>query len=243
MIGSYPALTAVDVVGTTAYCTGKFGFVILDVSNSSQPVLLSQIPAISYSVASVDITVKGNYAYVAVYDGMLIVDVSHKANPRLLSKYEARGGWVDGCWRVTVSASTAYLSCSKGLRIVDVTSASAPRFLATCESLGDVQDAAVAGNTLYVADVGLWIYDLSNAPTLLPVNPLTPIDGTSAVHKKSDAVIIVVVVVGSVLVVAAGVGLYCYTRGRRSFSPQVADPADTEDSLSMGYESSTASLI
>eukprot|EP01059_Diplonema_ambulator_P003478 TRINITY_DN1316_c0_g1_i1.p2 TRINITY_DN1316_c0_g1~~TRINITY_DN1316_c0_g1_i1.p2 ORF type:complete len:152 (+),score=10.26 TRINITY_DN1316_c0_g1_i1:229-684(+) len=122
-----------------------------------------------------------------------------RQTPKLLSTYTADG--LDGteyCSRVTVWGSTAYLSCGS-LRMVDVASAVAPRLVATCQGSGHVSGFDVAG-TLFVADVGLWIY--GNLTTV----PDTGVPVTAVVG------VIVVVVVGSVLVVALCIGLYCYNR-------------------------------
>eukprot|EP01059_Diplonema_ambulator_P031821 TRINITY_DN596_c0_g2_i3.p1 TRINITY_DN596_c0_g2~~TRINITY_DN596_c0_g2_i3.p1 ORF type:complete len:839 (+),score=119.52 TRINITY_DN596_c0_g2_i3:51-2567(+) len=159
---------ALDVVGTTAYCAcGSVGTMILDVSNSSQPVVLGKIPAIRGDHRGV--TVKGDFAYIVTYAlaGMLTVDVSDKANPKLLSTYVTPG--VSGCYRVTVSGSTAYLSCVY-LEIVDVTSAVAPRHITTYQTISYVPETPtyVAGDTLYVANLGLWIYDVTPPRTAVP---------------------------------------------------------------------------
>ena len=70
---------AVGVAGSTAYIGNGGYFQILDITDLSNPILLSKIvlPSLVY-----DIAISGNYAYVANGDdGLRIIDVSDPAAP------------------------------------------------------------------------------------------------------------------------------------------------------------------
>ena len=88
------AVRAVDIVGSYAYIGQGQDFLILDISNSSSPVLVSKIT--TEDIIS-EVKVSGNYAYLADgKNGLLIFDISNSSSPVLKGNYDnATGAYLD----------------------------------------------------------------------------------------------------------------------------------------------------
>lgn len=107
------------------------------------------------------VTVSGKHAYVAGgLDGLFVVDISNPANPIVVG-HAYDGGTAYG---VAVSGKCAFLANDyDGLRIYDVSNPAAPKSIAcTNDILARARSVAVVGNTAYLANGALFIYDISD---------------------------------------------------------------------------------
>lgn len=94
----------VQVVGDYAYCAFVNGFVILDVSDPTNPVFLSKV---YLQGAGNGIFVQNNYVYLADGDaGLVIIDVDDPAHPDSVGGYNTPGS---ACG-VFVQDSLAYVA-------------------------------------------------------------------------------------------------------------------------------------
>jgi len=79
----------VFVEGSYAYICASCAFVILDVSEPTQPVKSGHL--VLPDIAN-DVYISGNYAYVADgYSGLRIIDISDKQNPSEVGYYDTPG--------------------------------------------------------------------------------------------------------------------------------------------------------
>ncbi len=149
---------------------------IINVSNMSNPLLLSTYPGGSTSVGGIGIAISGTVLFLGSYlKGLQIIDVSNLTNPRLLSTYPAGtgGGYAQG---IAISDDTVFVADgSAGLQIIDVSNLTNPRLLSTYPAgAGYANGVAVSSKTVFLADnSGLQIIDVSNLtnPRLLGTYP------------------------------------------------------------------------
>jgi len=114
----------VAVSGDHAYFSGGSGLRIIDVSNPSAPIFISN----SNDESANGVAVAGNYAYLnAEYDGLRIYDVSNPASPVLVANASDYGGGTFS-GGVAVSGSYAYVANGDdGLRIYSLGVPSPPQ--------------------------------------------------------------------------------------------------------------------
>src|SRR5665648_668397 len=157
---------ATAVSGNYEYMGQGQDLVVLDISNTSQPLELGSIRT---GDGVLDITISGNYAYVADYDnGLVIIDISNPAAPTLTGSVDTAGD----AYGVAVSGSYAYVAdTDNGLVIIDIGNPAAPTLAGSVNSIGIAESVAVSGSYTYVAggSNGLFIIDISNqvVPTLV----------------------------------------------------------------------------
>ena len=150
----------VAIMGSHAYVAGgPRGLRIVDVSNSSAPVVVGTIDTPG---PANDVAVAGNYCYLA--DGDLkVIDISNAQSPQIVGSVVPPNALLG----VAVSGSYVYLACSvAGVRVVDVSNPAMPTLVGAA-AVGEASDVAIAGNFLYVATgLGLTVLSLTN-----PVSP------------------------------------------------------------------------
>jgi|GEM_PF-6629043 len=145
------------------------GLVVVDVSNSSLPVLAGRCDV---NGSADNIAVEGDYAYVTDENkGLRIIDVSHPSLPVLVGNYDT-GGTARG---LVVSQNHAYVADgSNGLVVIDVSDPTSPILAGNFSQPGfRAFDVAVENNYAYVAsDSGLFTFDVNNpeSPALTGTN-------------------------------------------------------------------------
>lgn len=157
----------VFVSGIYAYLAfGEAGLQIIDISNPSNPVLVSTC---NTTGPLRDVFVFGNYAYAATSEsGLEIIDVSDVANPFITSSYNT-GGYTYG---VYYSENVIYLADgSNGLTIINVSDPLNPVFQSSYRMPVNANDndVVVSGIYSYYANNsgGLQILNISNP--LMPI--------------------------------------------------------------------------
>ncbi len=154
----------VQVVGNLAYLANRTGLEILDVSDSSAPILVAGCgsPGQAYGV-----DVVGTFAYLADGpSGLSVIDISNPADPRLVGRVDTP----DFSRNVTVVGGYAYVADRhSGLRIVDVADPASPHEVGHFDTPSYAESVAVAGTVAYVADGegGLRVISVSD-----PSNPM-----------------------------------------------------------------------
>jgi len=164
--GSYNGLTngqGLFVQGNYAYVAdSQAGFFILNISNPSNPTLVSN----GYSGYTIDVHVHGQYAYVAVWKGLRIYDVSNPANPGLKGTYVTSGYTSSVC--ADVDSNYAFLSDdSEGLMVLDVSDPSNPSLLGSYKTPWVVSDLYIGSPYVYAADGSsgkLFVFNISQIP-------------------------------------------------------------------------------
>ncbi|GEM_PF-4089465 len=158
---------AVQVQGKYAYVGLDKELLIMDISNPTSPLTVSQTPIPANPIIE-DIQVVGNIAYIATgWNGLRLMDISQPANPRELSFVAIN----DYAYRVVISGTRAYLADGdKGLRIFDIATAQSPQQLGEYDTHGTAKDLVLVGNQAYIADGdrGVQVIDVTDPthPTL-----------------------------------------------------------------------------
>lgn len=155
-------IRAVDIVGNYAYIGQGPDFLILDISNSSSPVLVSKITT-EDNIS--EVKVSGNYAYLADgKNGLLIFDISDPSSPVLKGNYNNATGACD------ISGNYVYVAAGdKGLLILDINNTSSPILKGRYDTKGSydtggyARRVSVSGNYAYIANVdNFLIFDISD---------------------------------------------------------------------------------
>ena len=152
--------STMDVVvsGDYAYLTDDDGFLIVDISDKTDPQLVG-----SYDTDDEPrgIAIDGDYAYVADREGGLVVlSIDEKANPQRIGSCAT----VDA-WELQVSGSYVFVADSdNGLVIVDISDKTDPKQIGHHDTLKNCRDIALAGDYAYLAasEEGLIIVDISD---------------------------------------------------------------------------------
>jgi hypothetical protein len=136
---------------------GTAGLRIIDVTNSSNPVLLGTavLGGDSRSVVA-----SGNYAYVAARDsGVFVVDVTTPSNPvkiKTIKTLSARG--------ITIAGTKVYVAASdSGMVVIDITNPANASVVAYTGKSVYGENVAVNGNTAGMTDYSqITFYDITN---------------------------------------------------------------------------------
>jgi hypothetical protein len=223
---SSDSVSKCQVWGGRLFAATSEGLQVLDISNRTNPTLLStygglgwiQDPATSLWYGSpgwtYGVTVVDGYAYVADYDGGLqILDVADPSSPLAASYHSPsdkdyaknRVGWYRMSGQaqdVEVVGNYAFVAAGEaGLQIVDLTK-SAPPVPWIPAGTGKACNVDVAGGIAYVADGsgGLHVIDVSN-----PDHPsLLGIYDKALTHNQALRDVQDVAVVGTIAYVADG---------------------------------------
>ena len=173
LLGQYGGSAfAVAVQGDNAFLGQGPRFVVLDISEADQPVLLGQselLPGVVQGIA-----LRDDLAYVVyAYGGMAVFDVSSPQTPRLLSSLKNAG-----CNGITLEGSQALLACNPaGFLVVDISDPDHLAILGESEQKGAMVSIANRGDTSYVVDwtqQGLAIFDHSNPAAPRQVSLFNP---------------------------------------------------------------------
>jgi hypothetical protein len=147
----------VFVSGNYAYVAERYpgGFTILDISDPTNPIVLSHID----TDEAYDVYVQDNYAYVAMWGaGLAIIDVTDPTQPSELT-YVDLGGNTRG---VFVDGEHAFVGAG-ALAVVDISDPMNPGGPFHIDVSGYLYDVYVSGNYAFVAagESGLAIVDIS----------------------------------------------------------------------------------
>lgn len=159
MSGSFYALA---VAGNYAYL-GNYsgaGFVVVDVSNPSDPVLAGQSSACGGHVLAV--AVVGTLAYLGTTEsGLCIMDVTNPALPVRIGAFDPGG---TEFWSIAVEGSYAYAGDDATIYIVSVADPAQPVEVATFTGSGAVNDIVTTPGFVFFTDAtGLNVVDVSDA--------------------------------------------------------------------------------
>jgi len=149
-------ISAVDIVGNYAYIGQGPDFLILNIGNSSSPILVSKIT--TEDIIS-EVKVSGNYAYLDDgKNGLLIFDISNSSSPVLKGNYDNATGAYD------ILGNYVYVAAGyNGLLILDINNTSSPVLKGSYDTEGYAGGISVLGNYAYIADMdNLLIFDISN---------------------------------------------------------------------------------
>jgi PGF-pre-PGF domain-containing protein len=163
-------IRAMDIVGNCAYIGQGQNFLILNISNSSSPALVSNIT--TEDIIS-EVKVSGNYAYIDDgKNGLLIFDISNSSSPVLLGNYNNASDAYDISNNYVSHALDAYdisgnyLYVAAGLNdfsIFDISNPSSPFLKGSYDTVGYVTGVSVLGNYAYITNWdNLSIFDISN---------------------------------------------------------------------------------
>lgn len=155
-----------DVVGNLAYCAFVNGLVILDVADPVNPTHVSTTPLAGQGLS---ISINGSHAYVASgLAGLHVLDISDPAVPLLVATLPMEGS----ARRLRIQDSLAFVATIAKLYIVNISDPAHPQILADVDAENADVDAEygitsldVDENLLYVADVVLKIFEISDPAT------------------------------------------------------------------------------
>ena len=159
------------------------GMYIFDVSNPSDPCLLSHFGDLEYAW---DLWIQGNHAYIADFPvGLVVLDISDLSKPVRVAELT----WHEGetvSEVITGEGNYAYVAAgSQGLYIIDISNPTQPKIAFHIDPgfLGRSEGVIVQGNVLYVSthneinylNNGLYVYDIEypDQTELLSIVPVT----------------------------------------------------------------------
>ncbi|MHA1396832.1 MAG: hypothetical protein ACTSSF_03915 [Candidatus Heimdallarchaeaceae archaeon] len=163
LVGSYDFSTSainLFVKGDLAYVVGSFiGLNILNISNPSNPVLVSSFATSGYAEG---VAVRNNFTYIADVNDIVIVNTTDPFNPVAVSTIVDGSSSRDLC----IVGNVLFVAGStKGLLLYNITNPSSPSFLGSYDTLNSAEGVFVQGDFAYVAD-GLYgdliIVDISD---------------------------------------------------------------------------------
>lgn len=148
---------AMTRVGDLLYIAGLQGMQVVDIAN---PLVPEAIGHFRTNGSAADVGVAGTFAYLAAgRSGLLVLDINNPAQPELVGEYTQLNdaGGIDIVGNVAVVTTNP-------LTLLDISEPSAPSLLSTFETPGDIQDVAIDGDLVYIADraEGLRIVDISD---------------------------------------------------------------------------------
>lgn len=156
----------VKVNCATAYLLDQFGFRIIDISDPTQPSLVSslEIPDVEFSRGEIAIVDK--IAYVAGAEDLLVIDITDPQTPRLINSVPVPDGAINGYTTcIQVVDSIAYVA-GNDLVLIDVDPTS-PNYLGIIGfyEWGGGVDIVVKNSIAYIAtdsNRSLKLFDVSN---------------------------------------------------------------------------------
>lgn len=156
---------AIDLEGDLAFVGQGYGLFAFDLSNPSQPDLLSQM---HLRDDVVDVIASGTLAYIVQpNDGIAVIDITTPTVPIVLGTHDTPGQ----ASRIEVVGELAYVADGDaGIQVFDISDPSSPTLIGSLPTPGLCSDVAVEGNVACAADRtnGLLVVDLSD-----PTSPTT----------------------------------------------------------------------
>ena len=146
-----------------AFVAGYDKFYILDISNTTQPGIISSFNLQSSANA---ICLSNGYVYLALQStGILILNVSDLYNPEMAAFYQTDKVNYD----MAISNDIAWVASGyEGLIAYDLSDPVSPVPLLTYNESGSMQSIQISDNLLYAANSssGIMVFDISNLPQL-----------------------------------------------------------------------------
>ncbi len=144
------------------FVADEFGLRIFDISDPANIHQFGQIETYSGGDVSVGIVVNGEYAYLAASSrGVKVIDVSDLQNPKEVSHFGQTAGSL-----ALSSSSTLYIGeYGSGVQVASLGSGgTALSRLGSYPSIGQVEDVAISGTTLFANEgiAGIQVLDVSN---------------------------------------------------------------------------------
>jgi hypothetical protein len=134
---------------------GNGGWVVVDVSNVSAPVIRGTFGAVALAGYFNEVVVQNGLAYVAgASAGLVVVDVSNASAPVMVGQMSmAQMGGTGTSVGLCVFGSVVYLTnVDRGVAVVDVTVPSVPVLRNTLLTPGSARRVVKDGNWLWVGD-------------------------------------------------------------------------------------------
>ncbi len=156
------------------YVLGVGGFLLMDVSDISNPFLVGRYDPGSIWERYYNGAARGNLAIAAAReDGLDFLDLSNLTQPALRIRYQHSNYSYEG---IEFSGNYAYAAAhGDGLEVIDISDPNAPAHVRTITSSDNAWDVFIDGGNLFVADglSGLKIYSLAQAdnPQLIGALP------------------------------------------------------------------------
>lgn len=156
----------------TAFVGGYKGLYIIDITDVTNPSILSFLPS-TYYVR--DVEVHNGYLYASGFNGGLgVLDYADPTNPTIAGSVVTNFNKGD----IVIENNTLWMASSyDGFSAWELTNPLQPTLLLSSQDYGQITGIEVFGSTLYLASPsqGLMTFDISNLPTIrqLAVYPLT----------------------------------------------------------------------
>jgi len=163
-------VSTVTSQGNYLYLGAGANFIIADVRDPSNPIILSKVSLEDYIQ---DINIKGEHAYVSNEStGFWIINISDPSDPIVEGIYNPYNAVLTS----QVSGSYVFLGCQPhfGLQVVDLGNVSSPSWVTAIDIDSSVYAMKIHGDILYLLDQywGLFLYDISNPFIPLPLGSI-----------------------------------------------------------------------
>lgn len=154
------------IQNNTIFVADEFGLRIFDISDPTNIHQVGQIETYSSGNVAVGIVVSGNYAYLASSSGgVRVVDVSDLQNPKEVSHFSQSVG------SLALSGNMLYIGAyGSGVQVASIGSGGATLSkLGSFPSIGQVEDVAISGTTLFANEgkAGIQVLDVSNPAKII----------------------------------------------------------------------------
>jgi hypothetical protein len=131
----------------TYYKQSEGRFSIIDLSNPSQPVAVSQYQAAGEATKLI---IQENYAYVGWSDGLRLIEISSPSQATLVGTYQQK----NRVSQMILEHNQLYLGSSNGLSLLDVSNPASPTQTAFYDSPYGMQDLIVQDNIIFMLNAG-----------------------------------------------------------------------------------------
>ena len=173
---------------TKIYTNSENGFIIIDISNPTNPIKLGSFDT-EASVYGITLSNDNTQAYLANANGLVIVDISNPSNPTKIGSYNTKGD----ATTVTISNDNkkVYVVDSiDGLLILDISDPTNPIKISSYNTGGYTKAVTLSndGKKAYIIDSnnGLVIIDISNPSTPIKLSSYNTGDYTKDVALSND---------------------------------------------------------
>lgn len=213
--GSVGKSSFVEVKENYAYVAKGTQMTIVDISEPSMPIIVSQMAAFSDGIRN--IKVSSNVAFLAAGKaGIIMIDITDSYKPELLGSFYTEG---TACG-IFINNNYAYIADgNRGLQIIDISNPENLLLLGNSPTEGWDWDLTISGNNAYIAadEAGLRIVDISDPLNLHEIGKIKfPNDALGISVSKNYA-----------YVAAAGAGLRIVDISNPEFPKEVASFSNT----------------